>query len=32
MDPLRAMEKIKSDMIGYNPLGEFSAVPKELRR
>jgi 2-oxoglutarate ferredoxin oxidoreductase subunit beta len=32
MDPLRAMEKIKSDMIGYYPLGEFSAVPKELRR
>jgi hypothetical protein len=32
MDPLRAMEKIKSDMIGYYPLGEFSAAPKEPHR
>jgi 2-oxoglutarate ferredoxin oxidoreductase subunit beta len=31
MDPLRAMEKIKTDMMAYYPLGEFSARRKESR-
>ena len=31
MDPLRSMEKIKSEMMAYYPLGEFSARGKELR-
>lgn len=31
MDPLRAMEKIKTDMMIYYPLGEFSARRKESR-
>jgi 2-oxoglutarate/2-oxoacid ferredoxin oxidoreductase subunit beta len=30
MDPVRSMEKIKSDMMSYYPLGEFSAHRKEL--
>jgi 2-oxoglutarate ferredoxin oxidoreductase subunit beta len=31
MDPLRAMEKIKSEMMAYYPLGEFSAAREESR-
>jgi 2-oxoglutarate ferredoxin oxidoreductase subunit beta len=31
MDPLRSMEKIKSEMIAYYPLGEFSGRWKEPR-
>jgi 2-oxoglutarate ferredoxin oxidoreductase subunit beta len=31
MDPVRSMEKIKSDMMAYYPLGEFSVRRKEPR-
>ena len=31
LDPLRSMEKIKSDMMAYYPLGEFPARRKETR-
>jgi 2-oxoglutarate ferredoxin oxidoreductase subunit beta len=31
LDPVQSMEKIKSDMMAYYPLGEFPARKKEAR-